>query len=71
MLTKKYFTVRGEQERIAKREYIAIEAMAAFASNPDWAKLMRTPDDFDEYIKRLSEASVELADALLKELEQN
>lgn len=54
---------------LTKREYFAAKAMQAFASNPDWAKTMRTPDDWDEYKARLATGAVELADAVLSALE--
>ena len=53
---------------LTKREYLASKAMQALASNPDWAKTMRTPDDWDEYKDRLASGAVELADALLAKL---
>lgn len=54
---------------LTKREYFTALAMQAFASNPEWAKTMRTPDDWDEYKERLASGAVELADTVLKELD--
>jgi len=54
---------------LTKREYFAAIAMQGLTSNPDWAKTM-TPDDWGEYTDRLTKGSVELADALLKALEE-
>ena len=50
------------------RQQFAMAAMQGLVSNPDWAKTMRTPDDWDAYIERVSIGSVELADALIAEL---
>jgi hypothetical protein len=55
---------------LTKREYFAGLAMQAFASNPDWAKTMNTPDDWDEYKERLASGAVELADAVLSALHE-
>lgn len=60
----------GNYSGLTKREYFAGLAMKGLASNHDWARTMRTPDDWDEYIQRLASGSVEIADALLKELER-
>jgi len=49
------------------REYLAGLAMQGFTSNDGWAKTVN-PDDWDEYAERLADASVKIADALLKEL---
>jgi len=57
-----------QQDGLTKIEYFAALAMQALASNPDWAKTMRTPDDWDEYKDRLAKGAVELADAVLSEL---
>lgn len=54
--------------QLTKREQIAAMAMQGLLSNPDWAKTMRTPDDWDEYTERLTGASVEVTDSLLKHL---
>jgi hypothetical protein len=53
---------------ITKREYIATQAMNSLASNEEWAKTMKIADDWEEYIKRLTEGAVEMADALLEAL---
>jgi len=52
---------------LTKREYFASMAMQGLASNPDWGKTI-TPDDWDDYKKRLVTGAVELADDLLSEL---
>ena len=57
-----------QQDGLTKREYFVALAMQALASNPDWAKTMRTPDDWDEYKDRLAKGAVELADAVISEL---
>ena len=57
-----------QQDGLSKREYFVAKAMQALASNPDWAKTIRTPDDWDEYKDRLAKGAVELADAVLSEL---
>ena len=57
-----------QQDGLTKREYFTALAMQALASNPDWAKTMRTPDDWDEYKDRLAKGAVELADAVISEL---
>jgi len=57
-----------QQDGLTKREYFAALAMQALASNPDWAKTMRTPDDWDEYKDRLAKGAVELADSVISEL---
>jgi len=54
---------------LTKREYFAAMAMQGFASNQGWAKTM-SPDDWDEYLNRLANGAVEMADALLLELEK-
>lgn len=59
-----------QQDGLTKREHLTALAMQAFASNPDWAKSMRTPDDWDEYKARLASGAVELADAVLSALEK-
>ena len=56
------------QYGLTKREYFASQAMNSLASNEEWAKTMRIVDDWDEYIKRLTEGAVEMADALLEAL---
>ena len=53
---------------ITKREYMATQAMNSLASNEEWAKTMKIADDWDDYIKRLTEGAVEMADALLEAL---
>lgn len=58
---------QGVQDGLTKREYFAAMAMQGFASNPEWAKTI-TSDDWDEYKKRLSEASADIADALIEAL---
>ena len=57
-----------QQDGLTKREYFTALAMQALASNPDWAKTMRTPDDWDEYKDRLAKGAIELADAVISEL---
>ena len=57
-----------QQDGLTKREYFVALAIQALASNPDWAKTMRTPDDWDEYKDRLAKGAVELADAVISEL---
>lgn len=59
-----------QQDGLTKREHLTALAMQALASNPDWAKTMRTPDDWDEYKERLAGGAVELADAVLGALEK-
>ncbi len=54
---------------LAKREYFAGLAMQGLTSNPDWAKQMNVPNDWEEYSKRLVGGAIELADELLKQLE--
>lgn len=56
------------QEGITKREYFAGLAMQGLTSNSDWAKT--SGDDWDDYKKRLASGAVEIADELLKQLEQ-
>lgn len=56
--------------KLTKREYLTGLAMQALASNPDWTKTMRIPDDWDEYKERLVSGAVELADAVLSALEK-
>ena len=57
-----------QQDGLTKRELFALKAMQSLASNPDWAKSMRTPDDWDDYKDRLVSGSIEMADALLSAL---
>jgi hypothetical protein len=56
---------------LTKREYFAALAMQALASNPDWAKTMRVPDDWDEFKDSSAKGAVELADAVMKELDNS
>ena len=56
---------------LTKREYFASQAMNSLASNEEWAKTMKIADDWDEYIKRLTEGAVDMADALLTNLEKS
>ena len=60
----------SHEEGLSKREYFAAMAMQGFSSNPDWCKegLFII---WDDYIKRLSEGSVELADKMLEELSKS
>jgi hypothetical protein len=51
------------------RAIIAAMAMQGLLANPEWAKTINT-DDFDEFKDRVSNASVELADALIAELQK-
>jgi hypothetical protein len=52
-----------------KREHFAGLAMQGFASNTEWSKEL-TADDWNDYVVRLTQGSVEVADALLAELEK-
>ena len=53
---------------LTKREYFAGLAMQGLYSNHEWAKNL-TEDDWDEYKERLVSSSIEIADELLKQLE--
>jgi hypothetical protein len=59
------------QYGLTKREYFASQAMNSLASNEEWAKTMMITDDWDEYIKRLTEGAVDMADALLEALSKS
>lgn len=52
---------------LTKREMFAMHAMQGFLSDADYADLYETAP---EWRKNIAEASVEFADALLKELEK-
>ena len=66
-------TTLGDKEfqGLTKREYIATQAMNSLASNEEWAKTMKISDDWDDYIKMLTEGAVEMADALLEALSKH
>jgi hypothetical protein len=59
------------QYGLTKREYFASQAMNSLASNEEWAKTMRIADDWGEYIQRLTEGAVDMADALLEALSKS
>lgn len=52
---------------LTKREYFAGLAMQGLCSNNEWSKNLTT-DDWDSYKERLISGSLEMADALIKEL---
>lgn len=60
--------LKADGAGLIKREYFAAMAMQGLSSNVRWGESIG--DDWDEYIKRLSSASVDAADALLSELEK-
>lgn len=49
------------------RQHFAAMAIQGLCSNDGWTKTLIS-DDWDDYIKRLTEGSVEIADALIAEL---
>lgn len=55
---------------MTKREYFVGLAMQGFVSNTEWSKEL-TADDWNDYVARLTQGSVEVADALLAELEKS
>ena len=57
-------------EGLTKREHFAGLAMQGLVSNHDWAKTMVATDDWDDFVKRATSGAVELADAILAELEK-
>jgi hypothetical protein len=54
---------------LTKREEFARTAMNGLLSNNEWAKTF-TVDDFDEFKSRVASASIDIADALLKRLNE-
>lgn len=58
-----------EDKGLTKREHFAGIAMGAFISNSEWVQGFKIKDDWDEFSRRLAEASVDMADELLKTLE--
>lgn len=55
---------------LTKREYFVAKALQGLCANATWSENLTT-DDWHEYTDRLTSASVEIADKLLVELENN
>jgi hypothetical protein len=59
------------QFQLTRRDMFAMAAMQGFAANPEWHKTQSDmPDDWDIYIERVTSGAVELADALIKKLDE-
>lgn len=55
---------------LTKREYFASNILKGLVSNPEWAKSMNIPDDWDKFNERIVSGAIDLTDELLKQLEQ-
>ena len=66
----KYIEGGGEIERgskgMSKRFFAASVAMQGILSNPDWVKSIGIKNDWDEFKDRVTSASYEIADELLR-----
>lgn len=52
---------------LTKREYFAAMAMQGLLSNHKWGETIK-PNDWDEFLYRVSSGSVDMADALISAL---
>lgn len=52
---------------LTKREYFIATVLKGLCANPNWTKNL-IQDDWDDYTKRLTEGSIEIADEILKKL---
>lgn len=63
------YNVTEGQEGMTLRDYFASKAMNGFASNNEWAK-NSGPNDWDDYIGRMTRSAYQIADAMLAEREK-
>jgi hypothetical protein len=59
---------QGNYQGLTKREYFAGLVLQGICSNESWTKAANIPDDWDEYRERVCKSSIDLADELLKQL---
>lgn len=58
-----------EYSGLTKREHFAGLAMQGLAANAAWAKTIKS-NDWDDFLERISEGATEIADALIKALNE-